>query len=169
MRGSTFSSYFLEGLEVLKMVSVLAISTVLSLFALLTGLTVDIEKVLTILIPALGAWFAAWMTNRRDRQRDIQKRQSEQEKLLASQFDKQSGVWQEMTTQMREMVTQLQELAIEATTRARVAEERANRSERDLADIKLKYDEALKLIEELRRKAQRTAISKPRGERGEKC
>lgn len=127
---------------------------------ILAGLTLDIEKVLTVLIPAIGAWFAAWMTNRRDRQRDLHKRESEQEKLLASQFDKQSGVWQEMTTQMREMVTQLQELAIEATTRARLAEERANRSERDLADIKLKYDEALKLIEDLRRKAQRVSAPK---------
>lgn len=123
-------------------------------------MSIDIVEVLKIIVPALGAWLLAYLTNKRERQQWLQKREANQEQMLASQIDKQSGAWSEMTTQMRQMITRLQELAVEAQTRANIAEEAAERYERELVNLKAKYEEALKLIEELKKKIPKKPASK---------
>lgn len=110
----------------------------------------DIAK---IAVPAVGAWLAAWLTNRRERRQWIEKRESEQQAALSVQSDRLTAGWAEMTTQAREIITRLQVETIDAKTRCAMSEARTAGLERELADVKQKYEEALRELSALRNRA----------------
>lgn len=110
-------------------------------------LLVDAAK---ILVPAAGAWIAAWLANRREHKQWIKQQEDQHQKAFASQSDRLSASWAEMTTQAREIITRLQVETIDAKTRAAVAEERIQSLERDLVDVRMRYEAAKLEIENLR-------------------
>lgn len=119
---------------------------------------VDLAK---IVIPAMGAWVAAWLQNRKERRQWAARQEVEQRAIFGTETARLTGSWNEMTTQMREMITRLQVETIDAKTRAAVAEERAaglakelvevrSRLERELADVKRNYEAALAELDRLK-------------------
>lgn len=147
------------------------------------GYDIDLGEVIKIVVPLLGGGLAGWIANRRERQQWTQKREAEQDRVISTQTDQMSAGWSKMTselsgqlTEMRKLVNQLQAEAVRARTKQTLAEERAEKSEeraersesraekleRDLIEIKTRYESALSEIEELRKKVQRAPFSKTR-------
>lgn len=110
----------------------------------------DLGQILTIVIPALGAYGAAWLQNRRERQQDATKREALAQQMFTSQADKLNAGWAEMTTQAREMINRLLLETIDAKTRAALAEERAADLAKEIVEIRRKYEDAIRQLEELR-------------------
>lgn len=109
-----------------------------------------------VAIPALGAWLAAWLQNLRERRQWTAKHEAEQRNLLSAQADRLSAGWAEMTTQAREIITRLQVETIDAKTRAAVAEEKASNLERELAEVRRKYEAALAELDRLKERRPRS-------------
>lgn len=121
----------------------------------MSALDFDLLDFAKIVVPALGAWLAAWLQNLRERRQWTEKQEAEQQKLLTSQADRLSAGWAEMTTQAREIITRLQVETIDAKTRAAVAEERAATLQRELAEIERKYTAALAELDRLKERRPR--------------
>lgn len=117
--------------------------------------------VLKIAVPALGAWGAAWLANRRENRVWRDKQGEREREMLDKQSDKLSTGWVEMTSQAREMINRLMVETIDAKTRASVAEERSRGLEKELEDVKKMYSLALAEIDELKERGRRTAKPKP--------
>lgn len=130
----------------------------------------DWVDLLKVAIPALGAWGATVLSNRRERHIWTEKQEEKQQALLASSQDRLVGSWAEMTSQAREMISRLQIETIDAKTRAATAEERlaslkiaseerfANLKQ-ELEDVQQKYAAALRELEELRERGKRVRPS----------
>lgn len=114
---------------------------------------IDLAKVL---VPAVGAWFVSWLQNQRERHQWAAKQEAEQQKLLSDQSNRLSAGWAEMTAQAREIITRLQVETIDAKTRAAVAEERAVSLERDLSEVRKRYETACSEIESLKQRRPRS-------------
>lgn len=129
------------------------------------ALTYDILK---IAVPALGAWGAAWLANRRENRVWRDKQGEREREMLDKQSDKLSTGWVEMTSQAREMINRLTIETIDAKTRASVAEEKSrgleekNKGlEKELENVKKMYYQALAEIDELKERGRRPAKPKP--------
>lgn len=112
----------------------------------------DLGKVLIVLLPALGAWGAAWLTNRRERRQWLEKQEEKQDRQLTQQADRLASGWSEMTTQAREIINRLQVETIDAKTRAAVAEDRADKLEKELAEVKSHFAMARAELDTLKAK-----------------
>lgn len=117
----------------------------------------SVIDVLKIAIPAMGAWLAAYLSNRKERRQWEDKQREEQHKIIAGQADKLASGWVEMTTQAREIINRLQLETIEAKTQKAVMENELINLREELAEVKAKYSEALAEIELLKQKGTRRA------------
>lgn len=117
----------------------------------------DWADLMKVAIPALGAWGATWLSNRRERRVWTEKQEEKQQQLLTSQSDRLAAGWSEMTTQAREIIARLQVETIDAKTRAATAEERNANLRQELDAVRQKYSEALHELEELRERGKRRA------------
>lgn len=115
----------------------------------------DVADLLKILVPALGAWAAAWLTNRRDRRQWTEKHEADQKVQLSAQAERLAAGWSEMTTQAREIIARLQVETIDAKTRCSLAEGKVAALERDLAEVRARYEAALAALEELQERGTR--------------
>lgn len=112
--------------------------------------TIDWTKIFTIAVPAILAFLAAQLTNRRERIQWLAKQKAEQESIVGGMASQLSGAWGEMTTQMREWASKLQTETIDARTRMAIAEDRADKLEIELAEIRGRHSAALEELEKLR-------------------
>lgn len=112
--------------------------------------SVNVGQVLTIVIPALGAYLAAWLQNRKDKRQEESKREALAQQMFASQSDKLNAGWSDMTAQAREMINRLLLETIDAKTRAALAEDRADDLAKEIVECRLKYEGAIRQLEELR-------------------
>lgn len=103
----------------------------------------DLGKVLTILVPTLGGWGAAWLANRRERRQYLERQGAAQDERLAKQEERLVTGWSEMTAQARDIIGRLQVETIEAKTRAALAEEGKAKAERDLSEIRSRLEKEL--------------------------
>lgn len=141
---------------------------------------IDLGQVLTIVIPALGAYLAAWLQNRKDKRVEEVKREALAQQMFTSQADKLNAGWAEMTTQAREIITRLSVETIDAKTRASICEDRADaaedradsaedksrRLELEVSAITERYKDAIRQLEDLKAKREpnRDNRARPRGE-----
>lgn len=142
-------------------VTMIATITLLPLLSLsLVWLQVSINwssimEVLKIVVPVLGAWLAAHLSNKK-----------EHRKFEESQQDKLTTGWSEMTAQSREIIARLQTEIGEMKICVTQAEEKAAKARQELDDlkdemtelhrvfdqVKKDYSEAVKELESLRSK-----------------
>lgn len=101
-----------------------------------------VGDILKLLIPALMAWGASWLTNRRERRSHEEKQEAAQRELLVQQSDRLTAGWEGMTAQAREIIRTMQVETVEAK-----AETAACKAE--LIEVKRKYETALKELEAL--------------------
>lgn len=106
-------------------------------------------------VSALGAFGAAWLANRRERRQWLEKQEAEQNQQLQKQAERLADGWSNMTTQAREIIDRLQAETIDAKTRAALAEERAAGLQRELTEVRSRYDMARAELDSLKERGKR--------------
>lgn len=111
----------------------------------------DLAKVLTVLIPALGGFGAAWLANLKDR-RDWKAKQEANEQ---ASFDIR---WEKLSASAREMIDRLQKEVIEAKAQVAVLTRDLELAQRECAEVRRE----LEALRERRRKprADDTALKR---------
>lgn len=98
------------------------------------GWLIEIAK---ILIPALGAWLAIYLSNRN-------KRESEKR-------DQYTAGWSQMTAQSREIINDLQNEVVSLRTKVGVTEERLKETEEEKRELEEEMEELRKSFEDIKR------------------